>query len=224
MKVILLLGSVAIFVLTSACCGGDYWLETYTGNYGIWRECSEIIGAFTRTCQEREVKIGDHALKSQRSLTILATVASAVAAIIAFICIFTTMIRPAIASACLFLGSMATCIALSIFTYQNHEETTRLLASSSFGWSWYLGWVAVGIGVLVAPLGMCCQPKRDQGTVTRNGEQPPSKRYTFEKEVKFTDQTPPRVQYTTRRNSQQHVALPASLSYSNGLTSSNEYV
>ena len=234
LKVILLLGSVPIFVLTAACCGGDYWLDTYNGNLGLWRECSDVIGAFMRTCSNREAELGDHALKSERSLTILATVFSASASIIGFICNFTHLIKPVIASSCLIIASLASCIALSLFTYQNYGETTRELSSSSFGWSWYLGWIAVGLGFLLAPFGICCQPEviREQ----RMDNNTRSKRYGFEREVKFSDlqttnstsnqqQQQQRVRYTTRN---QLTTLPTTTtSYSNNVyieDSSNEYV
>ena len=223
LKVILLLGSVVIFVLTAACCGGDYWLETYNGNLGLWRECSDIIGAFMRTCSNREAELGDHALKSERSLTILATVLSASACIIAFICNFTSLIKPVIASSCLIIASIASSIALSLFTYQKYGETTRELSSSSFGWSWYLGWIGVGLGFLGAPFGICCQPKAmNEQRVNKNR----TKRYGFEREVKFSDsQTPSnqqRVEYTTRNQQ----ATTTTTSYSNDVyeNSSNEYV
>ena len=234
LKVILLLGSVVIFVLTAACCGGDYWLDTYNGNLGLWRECLDIIGAFMRTCTNREAELGDHALKSERSLTILATVFSASASIIAFICTFTHLIKPVIASSCLIIASLASCIALSLFTYQNYGETTRELSSSSFGWSWYLGWIAVGLGFLLAPFGVCCQPKviREQ----RMDNNTRSKRYGFEREVKFSDpqttnstskqQQRQHVQYTTR-NQQTTLPTTTTTSYSNSVyieDSSNEYV
>lgn len=228
LKVILLLGSVVIFVLTAACCGGDYWLDTYNGNLGLWRECSDIIGAFMRTCSNREASLGDHALKSERSLTILATVLSASASIIAFICNFTHLIKPVIASSCLIIASLASSIALSLFTYQKHGETTRELSSSSFGWSWYLGWIGVGLGFLLTPFGVCCQPKviKEQRVISNMR----SKRYGFEREVKFSDlqtttSNQQHVQYTSRN---QQITLPTTASsYSNNVyvdDSSNEYV
>lgn len=181
----LAIGSVLVFMLMATCCGGDHWLETSITNYGIWRECTEHTGAFQRACTNRHPQLGDHMLRSQRSLTVLSTVFAIASAMIAFVggsLITRTITKPpapaAIASACLAVSSFASGVALALFTYQKYEEVTRELSRSEFGWSWYCGWTGVGLGFLISLFGFCPQQQRPTGATIK---------HKFTKEVSFAD-------------------------------------
>eukprot|EP00111_Clytia_hemisphaerica_P002695 TCONS_00007610-protein len=164
----LLLGSIIVFVLMAACCGGDHWLqEADESNYGLWRECKQAIGAFMKTCVDRDAGLGDHALRSQRALTIISSAAAALASILGFLCRFTSYIKPPFVSLLLVTASITTGVAVGLFTYNKHEETTRDLSPSKFAWSWYLGWIGVGLGFITALFGICCGPIREKATINK---------------------------------------------------------
>lgn len=182
------IGSILVFMLTATCCGGDYWLETSTTNYGLWRECIKHTGAFQRECTVRFPQLGEHVLKSQRSLTILSTVSAIASAIIAFVVSnfisTSTMSKPPVpitlASICLVISSIASSIALGLFTYQKYEEVTKEMSRSEFGWTWYIGWIGVGLGFLIALFGLCSRHHYQQSPETVI-------RHKFTKEVSFAD-------------------------------------
>lgn len=149
MKLVLLLVCGGAFVLFGACCGGNGWrtsnLETSTG---LWKDCNAI------GCNDIGNNVPDK-FKAIRAFAVLAVLASAGAGLLALFGLCVDRIKGASASVLLISATICMIISLAIYTDEYKDKVGDFVfVKTSWGWSWYLGWVGCVVAIVGAILGV----------------------------------------------------------------------
>ena len=134
MQILLLIGSIGVFIFLAAACGGSVWQKLRSNDNfttGLFRFCDIV------SCRQFH-NAPDH-IEACRAFAIIAVLAAFAGIVFAILVLAVERIRGFIASIILFgaAGSMA--LALIIYA----AETTDNTNSWDYGWSYIIGWIGV---------------------------------------------------------------------------------